>query len=134
MDTPTQPLGKRRSIRFTLPSTPSMTLIQPVSTTNAPPSPHAANYPVSSPHKPPREGRAPSSSPLTSEPEEEENVAGPSRLQQGQLRKKVVVKPRGEKRVLPARLRRAAGGGAEGVRDLEEMIIDWSERYGRYLT
>jgi hypothetical protein len=35
-----------------------------------------------------------------------------------------------EKRVLPARIRRAAGGGAEGIRDLEEMIVDWLERWG----
>jgi hypothetical protein len=34
------------------------------------------------------------------------------------------------KRVLPARIRRAAGGGAEGIRDLEEMIVDWLERWG----
>lgn len=34
------------------------------------------------------------------------------------------------KRVLPARLRRAAGGGQDGVRDLEEMIVDWLDRYG----
>lgn len=37
---------------------------------------------------------------------------------------------RAEKRVLPARIRRAAGGGAEGTRDLEEMVMDWLERYG----
>ena len=36
-----------------------------------------------------------------------------------------------EKRVLPARIRRAAGGGAEGIRDLEEMIVDWLERWGK---
>jgi hypothetical protein len=36
-----------------------------------------------------------------------------------------------EKRVLPARIRRAAGGGAEGIRDLEEMIVDWLERWGQ---
>ena len=35
-----------------------------------------------------------------------------------------------EKRVLPARIRRAAGGGADGIRDLEEMIVDWLERWG----
>lgn len=35
-----------------------------------------------------------------------------------------------EKRVLPARIRRAAGTGAEGIRDLEEMIVDWLERWG----
>lgn len=35
-----------------------------------------------------------------------------------------------EKRVLPNRIRRAAGGGAEGIRDLEEMVLDWLERYG----
>lgn len=34
------------------------------------------------------------------------------------------------KRVLPARLRRAAGSGQDGVRDLEEMIVDWLDRYG----
>ena len=38
---------------------------------------------------------------------------------------------RPEKRVLPARVRRAPGGGAEGIRDLEEMIVDWLERWGR---
>jgi hypothetical protein len=36
------------------------------------------------------------------------------------------------RRVLPARIRRAAGGGQEGIRDLEEMIVDWLERYGAY--
>lgn len=35
-----------------------------------------------------------------------------------------------ERRVLPARMRRAAGGGAEGIRDIEEMIVDWLERWG----
>lgn len=41
-------------------------------------------------------------------------------------------KAKGEpaRRVLPARLRRSAGGGAEGIRDLEEMVVDWLERYG----
>lgn len=39
-------------------------------------------------------------------------------------------KPKAEKRILPARIRRAAGGGAEGIRDLEEMIVDWLERWG----
>ncbi|KAL7425240.1 hypothetical protein Q5752_000928 [Cryptotrichosporon argae] len=34
------------------------------------------------------------------------------------------------RRKLPARIRRATGGGAEGVRDLEEMIVDWLERWG----
>lgn len=38
--------------------------------------------------------------------------------------------PVAEKRVLPARIRRAAGTGAEGIRDLEEMIVDWLERCG----
>ncbi|BEI82681.1 hypothetical protein CcaverHIS002_0305490 [Cutaneotrichosporon cavernicola] len=33
-----------------------------------------------------------------------------------------------ERRVLPARIRRAAGG-AEGIRELEEMVVDWLERY-----
>lgn len=37
-----------------------------------------------------------------------------------------------ERRVLPARIRRAAGGGAEGIRELEEMILDWLDRWGRY--
>lgn len=37
-----------------------------------------------------------------------------------------------ERRVLPARIRRAAGGGAEGIRELEEMIVDWLERYGAF--
>lgn len=37
------------------------------------------------------------------------------------------------KRVLPARLRRAAGGGQDGVRDLEEMIVDWLDRYGAWI-
>lgn len=35
-----------------------------------------------------------------------------------------------ERRVLPARVRRAAGGGAEGIRDIEEMVVDWLERWG----
>jgi len=35
-----------------------------------------------------------------------------------------------ERRVLPARIRRAAGAGAEAVRELEEMIVDWLERFG----
>ena len=34
------------------------------------------------------------------------------------------------KRVLPPRIRRAAGGGADGIRELEEMIVDWLERWG----
>jgi hypothetical protein len=34
------------------------------------------------------------------------------------------------KRVLPARIRRAAGGGQEGFRDLEDIIVDWLTRYG----
>jgi len=34
------------------------------------------------------------------------------------------------RRVLPARIRRAAGGGQEGFRDLEDMIVDWLDRYG----
>ena len=38
------------------------------------------------------------------------------------------------RRVLPARIRRAAGGGQEGIRDLEEMIVDWLERYGACLS
>lgn len=37
---------------------------------------------------------------------------------------------RPSKRVLPARIRRAAGGGQEGFRDLENMIVDWLDRYG----
>lgn len=36
-----------------------------------------------------------------------------------------------ERRVLPARIRRAAGG-AEGIRELEEMVVDWLERYGEH--
>ncbi|KAK8849781.1 hypothetical protein IAR55_005117 [Kwoniella newhampshirensis] len=35
-----------------------------------------------------------------------------------------------ERRVLPARIRRTAGGGAEGMRDVEEMVVDWLERWG----
>jgi len=35
-----------------------------------------------------------------------------------------------EKRVMPGRIRRAAGGGAEGIRDLEEMVVDWLDRWG----
>ncbi|RSH81250.1 uncharacterized protein EHS24_008687 [Apiotrichum porosum] len=34
----------------------------------------------------------------------------------------------GERRVLPARIRRV--GGAEGIRELEEMVVDWLERWG----
>lgn len=37
------------------------------------------------------------------------------------------------RRVLPARIRRAAGGGQEGIRDLEEMIVDWLERWGTFI-
>ncbi|WVQ95924.1 hypothetical protein IAU59_003023 [Kwoniella sp. CBS 9459] len=33
------------------------------------------------------------------------------------------------RRVLPARIRRSAGGG-EGMREVEEMIVDWLERWG----
>lgn len=40
--------------------------------------------------------------------------------------------PELEKRVMPQRIRRAAGGGAEGIRDLEEMIVDWLERFGTF--
>lgn len=36
-----------------------------------------------------------------------------------------------ERRVLPARIRRVAGG-AEGIRELEEMVVDWLERYGEW--
>ncbi len=36
-----------------------------------------------------------------------------------------------EKRVMPGRIRRAAGGGADGIRDLEEMVVDWLDRWGR---
>ncbi|ODO03565.1 hypothetical protein L198_02413 [Cryptococcus wingfieldii CBS 7118] len=39
-----------------------------------------------------------------------------------------------ERRVLPARIRRATGGGAEGMRDVEEMIIDWVQRWGEPVT
>ncbi|WVQ84445.1 hypothetical protein IAT38_006597 [Cryptococcus sp. DSM 104549] len=39
-----------------------------------------------------------------------------------------------ERRVLPARIRRAAGGGAEGMREVEEMIVDWLERWGEPST
>ncbi|KAK4689888.1 hypothetical protein P7C73_g248, partial [Tremellales sp. Uapishka_1] len=39
-----------------------------------------------------------------------------------------------EKRVLPARIRRAAGGGAEGIRELEEMVLDWLDRWGAVTT
>lgn len=35
-----------------------------------------------------------------------------------------------DRRVLPARIRRVAGGGQEGMRELEDMIIDWLNRYG----
>ncbi|WWD20411.1 hypothetical protein CI109_104887 [Kwoniella shandongensis] len=35
-----------------------------------------------------------------------------------------------ERRVLPARIRRTAGGGAEGMREVEEMVVDWLERWG----
>jgi hypothetical protein len=38
------------------------------------------------------------------------------------------------KRVLPARIRRAAGGGQEGFRDLEDIIVDWLDRYGMSTT
>lgn len=37
-----------------------------------------------------------------------------------------------EKRVMPGRIRRAAGGGAEGIRDLEEMVVDWLDRWGMH--
>jgi hypothetical protein len=40
---------------------------------------------------------------------------------------------RAGKRVLPARIRRAAGGGQEGFRDLEDIIVDWLDRYGTLL-
>ncbi|ORX37605.1 hypothetical protein BD324DRAFT_387251 [Kockovaella imperatae] len=39
-----------------------------------------------------------------------------------------------ERRVLPARIRRTAGRGADGVRDLEDMVCDWLERYGEPLA
>ena len=35
---------------------------------------------------------------------------------------------------MPARIRRAAGSGAEGIRELEEMIVDWLDRYGESLS
>nr|XP_019043664.1 hypothetical protein I302_08244 [Kwoniella bestiolae CBS 10118]OCF22594.1 hypothetical protein I302_08244 [Kwoniella bestiolae CBS 10118] len=38
-----------------------------------------------------------------------------------------------ERRVLPARIRRSAGGG-EGMREVEEMIIDWLERWAEPST
>ncbi|OCF34352.1 hypothetical protein I316_03866 [Kwoniella heveanensis BCC8398] len=37
------------------------------------------------------------------------------------------------RRVLPARIRRSAGGG-EGMREVEEMIVDWLERWGEPTT
>lgn len=39
-----------------------------------------------------------------------------------------------ERRVLPARIRRAAGGGLEGMRDVEEMVVDWLQRWGEPVT
>jgi hypothetical protein len=38
------------------------------------------------------------------------------------------------RRVLPARIRRAAGGGQDGIRDLEDMIVDWLDRFGESQT
>jgi hypothetical protein len=35
-----------------------------------------------------------------------------------------------ERRVLPARIRRVAGSGQEGLRELEGMIVKWLYRYG----
>jgi hypothetical protein len=52
---------------------------------------------------------------------------GPSGSRKG---KGKALPPKLEKRVLPARIRRAAGGGADGIRDLEEMVVDWLERWG----
>lgn len=39
-----------------------------------------------------------------------------------------------ERRLLPARIRRAAGGGLEGMRDVEEMVVDWLQRWGEPVT
>ncbi|OWZ78774.1 hypothetical protein C365_02413 [Cryptococcus neoformans Bt85] len=39
-----------------------------------------------------------------------------------------------ERRVLPARIRRAAGGGLDGMRDVEEMVVDWLQRWGEPVT
>ncbi|WOO82162.1 uncharacterized protein LOC62_04G005664 [Vanrija pseudolonga] len=43
---------------------------------------------------------------------------------------RAAAEPERGRRVLPARIRRAAGGGAEGIRDIEEMVVDWLERWG----
>ncbi|WVQ66159.1 uncharacterized protein L199_004337 [Kwoniella botswanensis] len=64
---------------------------------------------------------------------ENENEAGPSSVGndvkgKGKEKEKVP-----ERRVLPARIRRSAGGG-EGMREVEEMIIDWFERWGEPST
>ncbi|KAK6908571.1 hypothetical protein I204_06550 [Kwoniella mangroviensis CBS 8886] len=64
---------------------------------------------------------------------ENENEAGPSSIGKdvkgkGKEKEKVP-----ERRVLPARIRRSAGGG-EGMREVEEMIIDWLERWGEPST
>ncbi|WWC95713.1 hypothetical protein V866_002579 [Kwoniella sp. B9012] len=64
---------------------------------------------------------------------ENENEAGPSSVGKdvkgkGKEKEKVP-----ERRVLPARIRRSAGGG-EGMREVEEMIIDWLERWGEPST
>ncbi len=88
---------------------------EPISSTTHTPDPIA----LESPPEPPVQS---SSSALTSPVQVK---ASPSASRKGKAR---AVEP--EIRVLPARIRRAAGGGAEGIRDLEEMIVDWLERWG----
>lgn len=62
---------------------------------------------------------------------ESPNGGTPSPGPSGSAKGKDKAKGKGpERRVLPARVRRAAGGGAEGIRDIEEMVVDWLERWG----
>ncbi|WVO15000.1 hypothetical protein L204_102643 [Cryptococcus depauperatus] len=51
----------------------------------------------------------------------------------GRFRPKSQGKPI-ERRVLPQRIRRAAAGGVEGMRDVEEMIVDWVQRWAEPVT
>lgn len=51
---------------------------------------------------------------------------------QNQVKGKGKARAEPERRVLPARIRRAVGGGVEGVRELEEMIVDWLTRFSEF--
>ena len=134
----TIPLTRRSSLLSTTRSTrshPSPTVIQSLTKRlrSYKPVPHRSPLPF--PPKrtiihddPPASsgfGPNPLAIPSTPPAQSSSSVASPSASRKGKAR---VSAP--ERRVLPARMRRAAGGGSEAVRDLEEMVFDWLERWG----